>query len=173
MRISNATQTTFHSLAATAALSIGLAGVLSAAENAGESSDQTYEWSAKLVSYDAASHTAVMQAMVESYVRVDGLDKLADGDRLILTWTGRYWAAGIRGLDKNPELTPSSLSLPVEFVATEHDGRYVDFRIPVPESARSLLAGMEPGERVTGTSPRMATDWARGVISLREYNDVG
>jgi hypothetical protein len=173
MSVSKPTRTNLFSLAAAALLSVGLAGAASAAGGANTALDEPYEWNAKLVSYDAATHTAVLEAMVEAYVRIDGLDKMADGDRLILTWTGRYWAGGIRSLEQNPSLTPSSLSLPVEFVSVEHDGRYVDFRIPVPESARGLLAGMEPGTRVTGVSPRMATDWAKGVISLRDYNDVG
>jgi hypothetical protein len=174
MSVSKTTRTNLFSLAVAALLSIGLASAVSAAGSTTNAAlDEPYEWNARLVSYDAATHTAVLEAMVEAYVRIDGLDEMSDGDRLILTWTGRYWAGGIRGLEKNPSLTPSTLSLPVEFVSVEQDGRYVDFRIPVPENARGLLAGMEPGTRVTGVSPRMATDWAKGVISLRDYNDVG
>lgn len=172
MRIANATPLKFLSFAAAALLTLGLANVVYGATAANAADDETYEWSAKLVSFDSATNTAVVQALVESYVDIDGLDEFFDGDRLILTWTGRHWAAGIRSLDRDPDLTDSPLLLPVEFVSTELDGRYVNFRIPVPESARSEIAGFEPGTRVTGTSPRMATEWAKGVISLRHYNDI-
>ncbi|HUF72716.1 MAG TPA: hypothetical protein VMR74_07450 [Gammaproteobacteria bacterium] len=169
MRISDPTPAGPFALAAAALLSLGLAGTASA--NAAD--EGNYDWSAKLVSYDEATNTAVVQARVESYVEIEGLDEFSEGDRLVLSWTGRSWAAGIRGLARDPELTPSTLSLPVEFVSTELDGRYIDFRIPVPESASEIIADMEAGTRVTGTSPRRATDWATSVISLRHYNDVG
>ena len=52
------------------------------------------------------------------------------------------------------------------------DGRYISFRITVPEDARELLAGLEAGQFVTGLTPRMATDWSQAVSSLRHYNDV-
>jgi hypothetical protein len=172
MRISNTTPSKLFSFAVAALLTLGLASAVSGATTANAAEEKTYEWSAKLVSFDAATNTAVVQALVESYVDIDGLDEYSDGDRLILTWTGRHWAGGIRGLDRDPELTAATLSLPVEFVSAELDGRYVNFRIPVPESARSEIASFEPGTRVTGTSPRMATEWAKGVISLRHYNDV-
>lgn len=172
MSISDTTPNKLFSLAVAAVVSLGLAGAVSGATRANPDPGN-YEWSAKLVSFDTATNTAVLQARVESYVNIDGLDRFSDGDRLILTWTGMSWAAGIRGLSKDPELTPSTLSLPVEFVSTELNGQYVNFRIPVPESARATIAKMEPGTHVTGTSPKMAKDWAKGVISLRDYNDVG
>lgn len=171
MRISRTTQKSLSALAAATLLSIGLASlVLFPAGARAEHHD--YEWSATLVSFDQASETAVLQARVESYVTIEGLDEFSDGDRLILTWTGRNWAAGIRGLAADPDLTPETLSLPVEFVSTERDGRYVNFRIPVPVSAVATIAAMEPGTRITGMSPRMATDWDTAVSSLRDYNDV-
>jgi hypothetical protein len=169
MRISDATHAGFFSLAVAALLSLGVAGTASG----NETGQDNYEWSAELVSYDEATNTAVVKARVESYAEIEGLDEFSDGDRLILTWTGRSWAAGIRGLARDPELTQSTLSLPVEFVSTELDGRYIHFRIPMPESASEIVADLEPGTRVTGTSPRMAADWATGVVSLRHYNDVG
>jgi len=171
MRISKTTQHSLFTLAAAAVLSFGLAN-LALYPTSARAEHHDYEWSATLVSYDEASRTAVVQARVESYVSIEGLDEFSDGDRLILTWTGRNWAAGIRGLAADPELTPETLSLPVEFVSTERDGQYVNFRIPVPANAADTIASMEPGTRVTGMSPRMATDWDTAVSSLRDYNDI-
>jgi hypothetical protein len=141
--------------------------------SAAATSQQNYDWSATLVSFDKASKTAVLQARVESYAHIEGLDEFSDGDRLILSWTGRMWAAGIRDLSANPKLMPGTLSLPVEFVSSERDGQYINFRIQVPAGSVDTLAGMDPGTRVTGISPKMATAWGTGVTSLRNYNDIG
>jgi hypothetical protein len=172
MRISSANPKSIVSLATAALASLALAGLPAHAEDATATGTKPYEWSAQLISYDAETNTAVLKAHVASHVAIAGLDSYSEGDRLILTWSGRSWASGVRGLTRDPELTPDSLSLPVEFVAAEMDGRYVSFRIPVPESAVELISGMETGHRVTGTSPRMATDWHNSVSSLRHYNDV-
>ena len=173
MRISKATPNELVSLAATAALSIGLAGSAALAATAMAAEHDSYEWSAQLVSFDEASATAVMQARVEGHARIDGLDRFADGDRLTLVWTGRTWAAGIRDLARNPELTPETLSLPVEFVSTERDGEYINFRVKVPAAAIDKLAAMDPGVRITAVSPKRTAAFDSGVISMRHYNDIG
>lgn len=171
MRISNTTKS--HSaLAAAAFVSLALALSPLQAQEASDTETRPYEWSAQLVSFDEATNTAVLKASVASHVRIDGLENFSDGDRLILIWSGRSWASDVRGLAEDPELTPDSLSLPVEFVSTEMDGRYVSFRIRVPESAVEAISGMEPGNRVTGMTPRMATNWNHAVSSLRHYNDI-
>jgi hypothetical protein len=171
MRISKATPNSFFTLAAAALLTSGLANLALFPASA-QADHHDYEWSATLVSFDEATKTAVVQARIESYVNIEGLDEFSEGDRLILTWTGRNWAAGVRGLSADPELTPETLSLPVDFVSTERDGQYVNFRIPVPSDAVGRIAAMDPGTRVTGMSPRMATDWDTAVSSLRHYNDI-
>jgi hypothetical protein len=160
------------SLAVLAGVSSALAGATAHSDDTGPGPGETYEWSARLVSFDEATNTAVMQARVESYAKIDRLDEFTDGDRLILTWTGLNWAAGIRNLAEDPELTPKTLSLPVEFISAENDGRYVNFRIPVPPDAVTTIAGFEPGTRVTGVSPKMATERETAILTLRHYNDV-
>lgn len=171
MRISSATP---KRILLRAAACLSLAVVSFAAITQGSATEsKPYEWSATLVSFDDATNTAVFRAAVASHVRIDGIDSFEEGDRLILTWSGRSWASGIRSLAKDPALTTDALSLPVEFVSSEDNGRYVNFRIAVPESAVATISKIDPGMWVTGTSPRMATDWQDGVISLRHYNDVG
>ena len=172
MRISNATPKSSLLATAAALVSLAIASVPTNAEDASALDAKPYEWSAELISFDEATSTAVLKARVVSHVTIPGLEDFAEGDRLILTWSGRSWASGVRGLARDPELTPDSLSLPVEFVSSDMDGRYVSFRIPVPQSAVEKISSMEPGHRVTGMSPRMATDWNNAVSSLRHYNDV-
>jgi hypothetical protein len=164
MSISNTTRSLICSFAlfAGAASAVGVSAA----------SDETYEWSAKLVSFDAASRTAVLEERVESHADIAGLDGFADGDRLTLVWTGRSWAAGIRDLARDPELAPGTLTLPVEFVASVRDGEYVQFRIKVPASAVEKLATIQPGMRVRGEALRSGGSFDAAVTELRHYNDV-
>lgn len=153
-------------------LSFTLAVAAASATGARAAAAENYDWSAKLVSFDAAAGTAVLQERVEAHADIAGLDGFTDGDRLTLVWTGRSWAAGIRDLARDPELAPGALTLPVEFVSSESDGEYINFRIKVPASAIEKLAALDPGVRVRGESPRSGASFDDAVISLRHYNDV-
>lgn len=166
MRISQATRRSVSILAATGLAALGFAASAQAAEQ-----DDTYDWSATLISVDESAGTAVFEARVESYADIP-FDTFSEGDRLTLIWTGRMWAAGVRDLTADPELDSKTLSLPVEFVAATNNDRYLQFRVAVPRDYLAEVAAMEPGVRVTGVSPRMADDWNEGLISLRYYNDL-
>jgi hypothetical protein len=159
---------TTRNLISTFTLFAAAASVTSARAATGE----TYEWSAKLVSFDAATGTAVLEERVEAHADIDGLDGFAEGDRLTLVWTGRSWAAGIRGLARDPEVEPGALTLPVEFVASVRDGEYIQFRIKVPASAVETLAALDPGVRVRGEASRSGASFDEAVTALRHYNDV-
>ena len=172
MRISNATPGTLLTLAAATILSVASVSTATQAAGAGALDDETYEWSASLISFDESANSAVVQARVDTYRPLENLGQFEEGDELILTWSGRHWASGIRGLARNPDLEPGTLSLPVEFVSSERDGQYINFRIPVPAEAAAAIAAMESGTRVTGISPRTPTDSSGSVIRLRHYNDV-
>jgi hypothetical protein len=165
MSISDTTRSQFLSLVLFAGAAVGAGGARAASE-------ETYDWSAQLVSFDAATGTAVLKERVEAHADIVGLDGFADGDRLTLVWTGRSWAAGIRDLARDPELPEWALRLPVEFVASEGDGEYIHFRIKVPASAVEMLAGLDPGVRLRGESPRTGANFDAAVVSLRHYNDV-
>jgi len=172
MKVSIAFPKGLFAVAAAAGLSLGLAGAVADAAEAGTPEGKPYEWSATLVSFDDTTNTAVFRESVTSQVNIEGVDQLREGDRIMLIWSGRLWASGIRDLEKSPALTADTLSLPVEFVSADGDGKTISFRVAVPEAAAETLAAIEPGMRVTGTSPRMATDWHHSIISLRHYNDV-
>lgn len=173
MRISETTAR--FSVLAAAAVCVSLAGLWPAAHarEAGFAPDDPYEWSAALVAYDAEAGTAVLRARVNSHAELGRPAEYSDGERLTLIWSGRSWASGVRSLERDPELTPTTLSLPVEFVSVEDDGRYLNFRIAVPDDVADAIADIEVGSYVTGTSPRMATYGDTAVYSLRHYNDVG
>lgn len=172
MRISNTTPKTMRRHTIVLLASIGLTSLAAQAAITDTLDDESYEWSAVLMSFDEDTGTAVLQARIESYVQIEGLDDFADGDRLTLVWTGRTWAAGVRDLAEDPDLWPAALTLPVEFVATARDEQYVNFRIRVPDDAVDTIAAMEDGSRVTGYSPRGQKSWETAVVSLRHYNDI-
>lgn len=153
-------------------LSLALLSAAAGTQAARAASEETYEWSAQLVSFDAGTRTAVFEERVEAHADIDGLDGFADGDRLLLVWTGRSWAAGIRDLARDPEVEPWALTLPVEFVSSVREAEYVRFRVKVPSSAVEMLAGMAPGTRVRGESPRGGGGFDEAVVSLRHYNDL-
>jgi hypothetical protein len=172
MSISEATVRTIFFRAAVVVAALGLASLPVRAATPDSADVETYDWSAALISFDEQAGTAVFQARFEPYAEIEGLDDFADGDRLILVWSGRHWAGGIRDLARDPELQPETLSLPVEFVSTAHDDQYLNFRVPVPDDAMDTMVTMQEGLRVTGISPRMATRWGESIVSLRPYNDV-
>ena len=173
MRISNATQVFISSKVRATLVSLGLVFLAPFAARATMHGDHdVYEWSANLVSFDEATATAVFQARVETYANIEGLDDFSDGDRLILSWTGRSWAAGVRDLARDANLEEGTLALPVEFVSTEREGRYVNFRVPVPDAYLETIGAMEPGTRVTGVSPKTLADWGSSIGELRHYNDI-
>ena len=165
MRISQATREITLAFAATCLAVLGFAAAPASAAD-----EDSYEWSASLVSVDESAGSAVFEALVESYARIP-FDTLDPGDRLTLVWTGRMWAAGVRDLASNPNVEDKALTLPVEYVGTTHEDRYVQFRIAIPREYMADLAAMDPGVRVTVVSPRTARDWNDGVLSLRNYND--
>lgn len=156
-----------------AALSLGIGGAASTANGqTADDADASYTWTAYLVDFDDAEQTATLKARVASHADIENLDSFAAGERATLTWSGRQWAAGIRDLDRDTKLSTELLTLPVEFVASERDGEYIHFRVPVPDEVVATISGFEPGTALTGTSPRMEDDWDSAVIALRHYNDV-
>jgi hypothetical protein len=136
--------------------------------------NDTYTWSAELVSFDPGSRMITLKSHVDGAAAVEGLDQLKDGDPITLTWVGLSWGAGIRGVARGHESSAQSdaLILPAEFVGTELDDQYVTYRLPIPASAVSKIQALKPGDWVTATSPRHSSDPSAAVMAIRGYNDV-
>lgn len=134
--------------------------------------NDTYTWSAELVSVDEAARTVTVQAPVVSDAELE-LDGLDGGDRATLRWSGITTAAGISRVTRGDASEQDFLTLPVEFVSAELDGRYVRFAVPVPSDDFSKLAALSPGQWITATSPRGVGNHEEAVVDMRPYNDVG
>ena len=151
-----------------ALLAIG-AMPLSAADNTAK---ETYTWSAELVALDEQAGTLTVQSRLVSDAAVD-LDSLHGGDRVTLTWSGINTAAGVRRITDGAAPADDLLTLPIEFVSSELEDRYVRFKVPVPSDDLPKLKSLSPGQYVTATSPRRAARWEEAVADVRPYTDVG
>ncbi len=132
----------------------------------------SYSWSAELIEFDAENSMATVRARIVSRDGAEGLEDVAEGERLMLTWSGITRAAGIRSLSADLNVESDRMSMPVEFIALSDDGVYVDFRVPVPASDRERISELEPGRWITATAIRPAETWHDGVTQMRAFTDV-
>jgi hypothetical protein len=132
----------------------------------------TYTWSAELASVDENARTVTVQSPLVGDAEID-LGRLDRGERVTLTWSGITMAAGIRRVTEGTAPEADWLTLPVEFVSAEHDGRCIRFTVPVPSDDLAKLAALAPGQWITATSPRRARRHEEAVAEMRPYNDVG
>ncbi len=150
---------------------VALTAMQAAAASDHPANDQ-YTWSAELVSIDAQAGTATVQCALVSDADVD-FAALASGEPVTLTWSGINTAAGIRHITKGSAPADDRLTLPIEFVSAEHDGRYARFKVRVPSDDLAKLAALPAGAWITATSPRRAGNKEEAVADMRPYNDVG
>jgi hypothetical protein len=143
----------------------------SAAESS-DAADATYTWSAELVAFDAASNTVTVKTMLVSNPEKNDLPALHAGDDAVLTWTGLSTAAGVRAIERGNTSSFDRLTMPIEYVASELDGRYVSFKVPIPAKDAAKIARLSPGAYVTATSPLRAKSADEAVTEIRPYNDL-
>lgn len=129
-----------------------------------------YTWSAQLVAFDAASNTLTARAMLVPDPEKNDLAALRAGDDAVLTWSGISSGVGVRAIERGSASSFDRMTMPVEFVGSELDGRYVSFKVPIPSSDAAALAQLGAGAYVTATSPMRARSANESVISIRPYN---
>jgi hypothetical protein len=151
----------------------GLLAIAAAQSSAADNTaKETYTWSAELVALDEQARTATVQSRLVSDAEVD-FDSLDSGDRVTLTWSGINTAAGVRRITDGAAPPDDLLTLPIEFVSSELEDRYVRFKVPVPSDDLAKLKALSPGQYVTATSPRRAANWEEAVADVRPYSDAG
>lgn len=147
------------------AMAVAVPAIASGAAN------DTYTWSAELVAVDETARTVTVQSRLVSNAEVD-FDSFDSGDRVTLTWSGINTAAGVRRIIEGRAPEEDRLTLPVEFVSAERDDRYVRFKVLVPTDDIAKLAGLEPGQWITATSPRRGAPFEEAVADARPYTDA-
>jgi len=138
-----------------------------------DSATESYTWSAELVSLDASHDTVTVRARLVENPDTANFSAMRPGETVTLTWTGLSTAAGVRALERGTTSTYDRMTMPVEYVSNELDGRYVTFKVPIPAKDAASLAKLKPGDYVTATSPPRARHAKEAVISIRPYSDVG
>src|SRR5512142_2981906 len=93
-----------------------------AAEHSGKTAE-TYTWSAELVAFDAASNTLTVKAPLVSNPERTNLSALRKGDRAVLAWSGLSTAAGVRAVERGSTSSFDRMTMPIEFVSSELEGR--------------------------------------------------
>jgi hypothetical protein len=171
MNQSNLLRTGLKSFGLAAAAALTLAGTTAAAES--NATNDSYSWSAELIGFDEQAGTMTVQARLVTEADAAALSSLDSGDRATLVWSGMNWAAGVRKLTQGAPAEGDYLTLPIEFVSTEVEDRYVRFKVPVPSGDRARIDALSEGSWVTAVSPRRATSYEEGVATVRPYNDVG
>ena len=134
-----------------------------------EKTSETYTWSAELVAFDAASNTVTVRAPLVSNPERTNLAALHAGDRAVLTWSGLSTAAGVRAIERGNTSSFDRMTMPIEFVSSELEGRYVSFKVPIPAKDAAAIGKLSPGVYVTATSPLRAKSAADAVTSIRPY----
>ena len=135
-----------------------------------EKKDAAYTWSAELVAFDSASNTITVKAMLVSNPEATDLSALRSGDRAVLTWSGLSTAAGVRAVERGNASSFDRMTMPIEYVSSELDGRYVSFKVPIPATHAAAIGKLSPGTYVTATSPLRAKSAVDAVTSIRPYS---
>jgi hypothetical protein len=134
--------------------------------------DDLYTWSAELVAFDEASGTVTVKSRVVEHAAIDGLSDFADGDRVMLIWSGVFSASGVRAITHGTQTEFERFTMPVEFVSSEMDGRYISFRVPIPSEDVVEIRSLSPGDWVRAQSPHRPAGREEVVANIRAYNDV-
>jgi len=155
----------------------GIAIVLAAALTiatlpaAAQAKEDSYQWSAELVSFDAATRTATLKVMAFDDAKKQA-ESLKAGDKVLLTWSGfDKYASGINGIHRYDSSVKSDVrfSFPAEFVSFTSN-MYVTFKATVPADAVTRLTALMPGQWVTATS-RHGVSAHEPIAAVRGYND--
>ena len=86
-----------------------------------------------------------VKAMLVSVPEATNLAELHTGDRAVLTWSGLSTAAGVRAVQKGDKSSFDRMTMPIEYVSSELDGRYVTFKVPIPAANAAAIAKLKPG----------------------------
>jgi hypothetical protein len=149
---------------ALAFLSVSLVG-----QSAPVAAADTYSWSAELVAVDEAARRVTLKVPVLDVEPVE-LSKFAAGDSVTLLLSGLYdYAFGIRRVAAGRAFEEERFAMPVEFVASETDGRYVSFAVTLPAGGIEPIKGLNPGEWVTVTSPVAPEGRLTRLEAIRPY----
>ena len=133
----------------------------------------TYRWDGEFVALDEVAGALTVKSRVAS---PSGLAALADartGEPIVITWSGYdSQANAIRGAmrDDGSGLWGSNrFLLRATFVEADAAGRYLTFRVAVPEGSLETVRALVQGAWASVTSPHHPADAAPAVMTVTAY----
>jgi len=133
----------------------------------------TYRWDGEFVALDEVTGALTVKSRVAS---PSGLAALADartGEPIVITWSGYdSQANAIRGAmrDDGSGLWGSNrFLLRATFVEADAAGRYLTFKVAVPEGSLETVRALVQGAWASVTSPHHPADAAPAVMTVTAY----
>jgi len=142
------------------------------ARQASNTPTESFEWSAELVTVDAAGPTVTVKARVPTDSAFPQFEHLKSGDRVVLTWSGiDKYSDGIRSVAKyDTARKPSErFTFPAEFISFDTERHVATIKIPIPVGDVSKIKTLKPGEWITATSPHGKLADSQPISAIRPY----
>jgi hypothetical protein len=166
---------TEHTTIATLALIFTMMGAaLGAQASKPTTTSDTYTWHAEFVGLDATGNLTV-KPRVAYEDAVKELKQFKAGERVWILWSGVHdYSDAVRQIRRpgSGGKIDENLVLPAELVSTEAPNQYITIRVRVPESSRSGITAVKPGEWVTITSRQRPSTDNDAVVAVKPYGST-
>jgi hypothetical protein len=131
--------------------------------------DDSYQWSAELVTFDEAARTVTLRAMAFGDAPKQAAT-LKSGDKIFVRWSGfDKYANAINGLQKvEGGKADPRFAFPAEFVGFAPETNYVTFKVTIPADSVNRMKATKPGQWITAT----CRHGADAIVAIRGYNDL-
>lgn len=133
----------------------------------------TYRWDGEFVALDEATGTLTVKSRVASPSGLASVAEAEPGEPIVITWSGYdSQANGILAAmpDDGSGLWGSNrFLLRAAFVEADAAGRYLTFRVAVPEASLATVKTLSQGAWASVTSPHHPSDAAPAVMTVTAY----
>jgi hypothetical protein len=134
-------------------------------------SGETYLWHGELVSLDAAARTVTVKARLLRQAATD-VERLAVGDRVLLTWSGQDIHAGaVRRVAKyDPaQRIVEFFALPAELASRDVNGDLITVKVRVPDTSVAAVKGVKPSQWVTLMARQRPANDGEAIAAVSVY----
>ena len=133
----------------------------------------TYRWDGEFVALDETTGTLTVKSRVASPSGLADVAEAQPGEPIVITWSGYdSQANGIRAAmpDDGSGLWGSNrFLLRATFVEADTAGRYLTFKVDVPEASLAAVRALAQGAWASVTSPHHPADAAPAVMTVTAY----
>ena len=133
----------------------------------------TYRWDGEFVALDETTGTLTVKSRVASPSGLAYVEDAQPGEPIVITWSGYdSQANGIRAAmpDDDSGLWGSNrFLLRATFVEADMAGRYLTFKVAVPDASLATIRALAQGAWASVTSPHHPADAAPAVMTVSAY----